>query len=115
MICSFDQTRLAKVSFFSEYTTNLSPSVCTCMTIKYGSKLVHFIRMRVPIYLIFNISHLKSYLKNNHEYFKESEQEKKAFQINISYLICRTSTIYLYVKEKKIHMCSECFILAHLS
>ena len=54
IICSFDQTRLAKVSIFSEYKTNLSPSVCTCMTIKYGSKLVLFIRMRVPIYLIFS-------------------------------------------------------------
>ena len=35
--------------------------------------------------------------------------EKKALQINISYLICRTSTIYLYVKGKKMPMCSECF------
>ena len=34
--------------------------------------------------------------------------EKKAFRINISYLIC--PTIYLYVKEKKMHMGSECFI-----
>ena len=33
------QTRLAKVSIFSEEKNNLSPSVCTCSAIKYGSKL----------------------------------------------------------------------------
>ena len=48
------QTRLVKVSIFSEQKTNLSPSVRTCRAIKYGSKLVHFIRMRVPIYMIFS-------------------------------------------------------------
>ena len=35
-----------------------------------------------------------------------------AFQINISYLICRTSTIFLYVKGKKMPMCCECFIFS---
>ena len=50
------QTRLAKVSNFAEEKTNLCPSVRTCMAITYGSKLVHFIRMRVPIYMIFNTS-----------------------------------------------------------
>ena len=66
------QTRLAKVSIFSEEKTNLSPSVRTCRAIKYGSKLVHFIRVRVPIYVIFNTSLWNSYLKNNQEYLRES-------------------------------------------
>ena len=39
--------------------------VRTCMAIKYGSKLVHVIRMRVPIYIILNSSDWNSYLKNN--------------------------------------------------
>ena len=32
------QTRLAKVSNFAEEKTDLSPSVCMCMAIKYGLK-----------------------------------------------------------------------------
>ena len=43
---------LAKVSNIAEEKTDLSPSVRTCMAILYGSKLVHFIRMKVPIYVI---------------------------------------------------------------
>ena len=70
------QKRLAKVSNFAEEKTNLSPSVCTCMAIEYGSKLVHFLRSRVPIYVIFNTSHWNSYLKDSHEYFYESQREK---------------------------------------
>ena len=46
------QARLAKVSNFAKEKTDLSPSVRTCMAIQYGSKLVHLIRMRVPIYVI---------------------------------------------------------------
>ena len=53
MICGFDLNKVSKSLIFSEEKTNLSPSVCTCRAIKYGSKLVHFIRMRVPIYVIF--------------------------------------------------------------
>ena len=49
------QTRLAKVSNFAEEKTSLSPSVRMCMAIKYV-RLVHFIRMRVPIYVILNTS-----------------------------------------------------------
>ena len=65
------QTRLSKVSNFAEEKTNLSPSVRKCMAIKYGSKLVHFIRMREPIYVILNTSDYDSLLKmkNSHEYF----------------------------------------------
>ena len=36
--------------------------------------------------------------------------EKKAFRINISYLIGRPSTMLLYVKGKKKHMFSACSI-----
>ena len=34
--------------------------------------------------------------------------EKKALQMNIIYLIGRTSTMLLYVKGKKMHMLSAC-------
>ena len=36
--------------------------------------------------------------------------EKKAFRINGIYLICRTSTMLLYVKGKKMHMSSACYL-----
>ena len=70
------QTRLAKVTNFPEEKTNLSPSVRTCMAIKYGSKLVHFIRMRVPIYVSLNTMIRIHIWKNNHKYLKESQREK---------------------------------------
>ena len=59
------QTRLAKVSNFAEEKTELFPSVRTCIAIYYGSKLVHFIRMRVPIYVICKSDAVKFY-KNKH-------------------------------------------------
>ena len=43
--------------------------------------------------------------------------EKKAFRINISYLIGQTSRMQLYVKGKKMHMfsvCSICIVNASL-
>ena len=52
MIRGFDSNKVSKSLNFAEEKTDLSPSVRTCMAILYGSKLVHFIRMRVPIYVI---------------------------------------------------------------
>ena len=42
------------------------------------------------------------------------DNEKKAFRINISYLIGWTSTMLLYLKGKKMHMFGACsiFIIA---
>ena len=100
-IGGFDPNRLAKVSNCAEEKTNLSPSVRTCIYI-YGSKLVHFIRMRVPIYVIFNIRHTNSYLKNKHEYFNKNQREKG--------LANQYQLMYLYIKGKKMHMLSACSI-----
>ena len=100
MICGFDSNKVSKSFKFCRRENQLSPSVGTCMAIKYGSKLVHFIRMRVPIYMILNIT-MNIFKRVN---------EKKALRINISYLIGRTSTMLLYVKGQKMHMLSVCSI-----
>ena len=64
-----DSNKVSKSLKFFRREKQFTPSVRTCMVIKYGSKLVYFIRMRVPIYVILKTSDQNSYLKNKHEYF----------------------------------------------
>ena len=40
--CGLDSNKVSKISNFAEEKTDLSPSVRTCMTIKYGSKISTF-------------------------------------------------------------------------
>ena len=68
MICGFDSNKVSKSLKFCQRENQFIPFSSQCMAIKYGSKLVHFIRMRVPIYMILNTSDYNSYLKYNHEY-----------------------------------------------
>ena len=105
MIRGFVSNKVSKSLNFCRRGNHLSPLVCTCMAIKYGSKLVQLIRMRVPFYVILNTSDYNSYLKNNHEYLKC--QREKGF--GNQYQLFNWSDLYNEI-VCKMHMFIACSI-----